>query len=113
LSKFPLTLTPEQVGAVQRLAAEPTRASINVSGVGVGKTLIAVELAKAINAQTILIVAPVNTETGWRVHFEGQGVALPFQRVDSSKNGKLAYGEMMWEKPGVYFIGAEMFARMG
>lgn len=75
--------------------------------------MVAVELAKAINAQTILIVAPVNTETGWKVHFEGQGVDLPFKRIDSSKGGRLAYGELMWEKPGIYFASTEMFARMG
>lgn len=113
MSKFPLTLTPQQAEAVQGFAAEPTRASLNVSGTGVGKTLVAVELAKTINARTVLIVAPVNTEAGWRVHFEGQGVTLPFQRIDSSKPGKLAYGQLMWETPGVYFIGTEMFARMG
>jgi DNA or RNA helicases of superfamily II len=113
LSKFPLILDPEQEKSVRRLAAEPSRASLNVSGTGRGKTVIAVELAKRIEAKTILIVAPKNTRTGWMVHFRGQGVDLPFSYIDSSKNGKEAYGNLMWQVPGIYFVGTEMFARMG
>lgn len=65
----PFVLTPEQGEAVKRMTAEPTRACLNSSGLGTGKTLMAVELAKALGAQTVLVVAPLNTHVNWELTF--------------------------------------------
>ena len=80
---------------------------------GTGKTLKAVEVAKGINAQTILLIAPLGTRLGWKVTFERQGVALPFRWINSTKAGKEAFADWYWQQPGVYFVGVEYFARLG
>jgi superfamily II DNA or RNA helicase len=80
---------------------------------GAGKTLKAVEVAKGINAQTILLIAPLNTRLGWQVTFERQGVRLPFRWINSSKEGKASLTEWEWQTPGIYFVGVEYFVRKG
>jgi superfamily II DNA or RNA helicase len=108
-----LTPTDEQAKAIERIVNEPTRAALNGSTMGAGKTLIAVEVAKGIEAQTILLVAPLGTRLGWKVTFERQGVELPFKWINSTKDGKQALTDWEWQLPGVYFVGVEYFARLG
>ena len=108
-----LTPTAEQAKAIAKIVAEPTRAALNGSTMGAGKTLIAVEVAKGLGAETILIVAPLGTRLGWKVTFERQGVTLPFKWISSSKDGKQARSDWEWQLPGVYFVGVEYFARLG
>ena len=105
--------TPDQLFAIQRIATEPTRAALNASTMGAGKTLKAVEVAKLIGAKTILLIAPLNTRLGWQVTFDRQGVELPFRWINSTKDGKAALTEWEWQQPGVYFVGVEYFVRKG
>ena len=105
--------TAEQAAAIRRIVSEPTRSALNGSTMGAGKTLIAVEAAKGLNAQTILLIAPLGTRIGWRVTFERQGVKLPFRWINSSKDGKQALADWQWRLPGIYFVGVEYFARIG
>ena len=105
--------TAEQAKAIARIVSEPTRSALNGSTMGAGKTLIAVESAKGLNAQTILLIAPLGTRVGWKVTFERQGVKLPFRWINSSKDGKQALADWQWQLPGVYFVGVEYFARIG
>ena len=105
--------TAEQADAIRRIVREPTRSALNGSTMGAGKTLIAVESAKGLNAQTILLIAPLGTRIGWKVTFERQGVKLPFRWINSSKDGKQALADWQWQLPGVYFVGVEYFARIG
>lgn len=105
--------TTEQAKAILRMSEEPTRAALNGSTMGTGKTLKAVELAKAINAETILLIAPLGTRLGWKVTFEQQEVTLPFKWINSTKTGKQAQADWEWQLPGIYFVGVEYFTRSG
>lgn len=105
--------TVEQAKAIKAMVKEPTRAALNGSTMGTGKTLKAVEVAKGIGAETILLIAPLGTRLGWKVTFERQGVTLPFHWINSTKAGKDALANWEWQQPGIYFVGVEYFARLG
>lgn len=80
---------------------------------GAGKTLKAVEVVKGLGAETVLLIAPLNTRLGWKATFERQGVDLPFKWMRTSKDGKQAIDDWQWQLPGVYFVGVEYFVRLG
>lgn len=109
----PITLSESQAEAVQRMVSERTKAALNGSTMSTGKTVKAVEVAKGIGAQTILIIAPLGTRLGWKVTFERQGVRLPFKWINSTKTGKTALADWEWQLPGIYFVGTEYFTRLG
>jgi superfamily II DNA or RNA helicase len=92
---------------------EPSRAALNGSTMGAGKTLKAVEVAKRLDAKVILLIAPLGTRLGWQVTFARQGVELPFKWINSMKDGKQAFADWQWQLPGIYFVGVEYFVRMG
>lgn len=108
-----LVPTREQESAIRKMLTEPTRAALNASTMGAGKTLKAVEVAKGLRAQTILLIAPLNTRLGWKATFERQGVELEFKWIRNSKDGKLAIEDWEWQLPGIYFVGVEYFVRLG
>jgi superfamily II DNA or RNA helicase len=105
--------TREQAKAIKRIVSEPTRAALNGSTMGAGKTLIAVEVVKQLDSKVVLLIAPLGTRLGWRVTFERQGVALPFKWINSTKEGKQARDDWEWQQPGIYFVGVEYFTRLG
>lgn len=105
-----LTLHPEQADAVSLMAGEFTRAALNASELGTGKTLMALSVAVEISAKTILIVAPLHTRYGWQDTFTRQQVDLPFHFVNNkNKAGRDALGLLTMGVPGVYFCGREWF----
>lgn len=106
-----LTPTGEQAEAIRRMVCEPTRAALNASTMGSGKTLKAVEVVKALGAETVLLIAPLGTRLGWKVTLERQGVDLPFKWINSTKKGKQCADDWQWQLPGVYFVGVEFFVR--
>lgn len=106
-----LILTDEQRQAVERMAAEPTRAALNASLTGVGKSVMTVELARALAAQTVLLIAPPNTKSGWSKTFTGQGIDLPFVEIDSAHTER--YDDLQAGVRGVYFISRTYFALSG
>ena len=108
-----LVPTADQASAIQRIVTEPTRAALNASTMGAGKTLKAVEVAKGIGAKTILLIAPLNTRLGWQVTFERQGVTIPFKWIRSTKEGLANLSDWEWQQPGIYFVGVEYFVRLG
>jgi superfamily II DNA or RNA helicase len=108
-----LTPTPEQERAIELMINEPSRAALNGSTMGAGKTVKAVEVAKRLGAETILLIAPLGTRLGWQVTFDRQGVDLPFKWINSTKDGKQAFADWQWQLPGIYFVGVEYFVRMG
>ena len=108
-----LTPTKEQQEAIDRIVGESSRAALNASTMGAGKTLIAVEAVKGLGAETVLLIAPLGTRLGWQVTFERQGVKLPFKWINSTKDGKQALADWGWQLPGVYFVGVEYFVRLG
>lgn len=84
------------------------------AGLGTGKTAMSVwnalgAFGDTIGEQTILIVAPVRTESGWRSHWKT--LASLDMRTLSGKKNKAALA--VWDalkahKPGVYFITWEL-----
>ena len=108
-----LTPTPEQALAIKRMVEEPSRAALNGSTMGAGKTLIAVEVVKSLGSNRVLLIAPLGTRLGWQVTFERQGVKLPFRWINSSKDGKKAFEYWMSGVAGIYFVGVEYFVRLG
>lgn len=109
----PITLDADQQAAVFQSIAEPTRSVLNSSGLGTGKTVVTVETIMALGLRRVLVVAPKGTATGWRVTFERQGSTLPFYRLDNSKAGKANQEAYKDGAEGVFFVGHEMFVRLG
>lgn len=108
-----LTLYPAQEEAVQRMLEEPTRAVLNTSDLGTGKTLMTVELVRRLGAKAVLLIGPLNVDESWKKTFEGQGVTLPFFHINSSKKGLQAFADLKAGKEGIYYIGREFFALSG
>ena len=108
-----LVPTEDQEVAIKRMVEETTRAALNASTMGSGKTLKAVEVSKRLGAKTILLIAPLNTRLGWQVTFERQGVELPFKWIRTHKEGLANLSDWEWQLPGIYFVGVEYFVRLG
>lgn len=108
-----LTLTKEQQKAVDTMASTTSGGALNGSDPGTGKTAMALAVALARGAKTVLVIAPVNTADGWEAHLELMGVTLPFKRIENSKTGQTAKDDFSWNVPGVYFVGHEYFVRLG
>lgn len=89
-----------------------TNGSLNASGMGVGKTLIAVELCKRLDKRCILIIAPLGTRLGWMATFHRQGFGAPFRWIRTS-NSREELLDLHRGTPGVYFVGTELFAYLG
>jgi len=105
-----LTLEDRQAEAVKLMVAEPTRAALNASLMGTGKTLMAVEVAKKIEADTILVVGPLNTFWGWWDTIQRQNdYKQTISKINSTKEGRAAYENLKAGKPGWYFVGREYF----
>ena len=81
---------------------------------GAGKTLVGVESALRAGANTILVIAPLNTVKGWRetVERQYQGT-MPFHHITSRVAGKRAHGAVLSKERGFYIIGREYFKRHG
>lgn len=106
----PLTLEPEQMKAVEKIISEDTKAALNASLMGTGKTLMGVEVSLRIGAKTNLIIGPLNTFWGWHDTIQRQtGYKSNIIRIDSSKQGKQALEDLKGNKPGWYFVGREYF----
>jgi len=103
--------TPEQIQSIWRIVSEPTRAALNASTMGAGKTLKAVEVVRKLGAETVLLIAPLNTRLSWKITFERQGVDLPFKWINSTKEGKDNLTDWEWLQSGIYFVGPEYFVR--
>lgn len=105
-----LTLEPNQLVAVDKMVAEPTRAVLNASLMGTGKTLMAVEVVKRLQANTVLIVGPLNTYWGWWDTIQRQNdYSQEITRINSTKDGKQALEDLKAGKAGWYFVGREYF----
>src|SRR5690606_34503941 len=91
------------------MASEPTHAALLAAETGTGKTVLSVELAKEIDARTILVIGPVNRPVvnAWRATFAGQGVDLPFTQITSRT--KEAFYDLKRNVPGIYYVGREFF----
>lgn len=102
-----LTLTNEQREAVDRMASEETKAALNASELGTGKTVMSVELVRALGAQTVLVIGPIGVSHSWRGTFESQGCELPMRVINSTKKGIANFTLLQNKDPGIYFVGRE------
>lgn len=101
-----LTTRPDQEEAIQQVLRDHTH--LCRGEVGSGKTLVGVEAAIRSGAEFILVIAPINTFSGWRKTFIRQSGPTPLI-IDSSKQGKLNFETLVSRVPGVYLIGWERF----
>lgn len=83
------------------------------AGTGSGKTLVGVESVLRAESKVTLIIAPINTYTGWRKTFARQsGGNVEVRYVDRKlKANKQAHEDLAIAVPGVYFVGVELMRR--
>lgn len=106
-----IKLDDDQEAAVQRMLVEPTKAALCAAQYGVGKTVIAVELARRLGGSVNLIIAPVFTRRSWASTIIGQGVDPALVKIINSttKAGKANLESLLKAEPGWYIIGRELF----
>lgn len=105
-----ITLDSDQLAAVDRMVHEPTKAALNASQYGTGKTVVTVEVAEGIGANVKLIVAPLFTKYGWEKTILGQYPNATVSHINSRKAGQLALDALLDGVAGWYIIGREYFA---
>lgn len=86
-------------------AESPTRASIDISDPGTGKTRTARLISERLKAQTVLIIAPPNTRKGWLKEFPH---IKDITRAKAHNKVALDNGE-----PGAYFVTRNFFGLSG
>lgn len=105
-----IELDQDQLDAVERMANEPTRAALNASQYGTGKTVVCVELAERVAENGVkLIVCPVHTWYSWRGTILAQFPDAKVQIINSLKAGKQAMADLLDLVPGWYIVGREYF----
>lgn len=108
----PYTLHEDQARAVEFI--KENKAVLLKAPTGAGKTIVAVESARQAGTAVVLVVAPINTESGWRHTVERQYEgAANFSWINSKVSGKVAFQKINDKVPGWYFVGREYFRRLG
>lgn len=110
----PVRLIPtrDQAEAIHAITNTKSGAALCTAGLGAGKTLTAVEVAKRLSARSVLVVCPLGTRVGWEETFTRQGVNLPIHRVDSTDAGKKALASLLAGEAGVFLVGREYIRRL-
>lgn len=113
----PLILDEQQELDAQRMAHEPTNASLDASTMSAGKTVVALRVAKIRGAQQILVAAPLQTRLGWEQTAKNGWIPpngefesyadLPFFWIRNHKTGEHAINMLQFGEPGIYFIGIQ------
>lgn len=108
MSKF--TPREAQIHRIDRFLAEPTKAGLLADEPGVGKTLVAVEVA--LRFERTLTIGVKDTYQQFADLFEAQSEgAAVLRRVDSTKAGKAAMADMLAGVDGHYFAGSQFLTR--
>jgi len=105
-----IELDDDQKKAVDRMVREPTKAALNGSLYGTGKTVVTVETAYALGGKINLIVCPVSTRMGWRETILRQYPDVSVRIIDSTKRGKDNLASLVSLDAGWYIVGRELFA---
>lgn len=104
-------LTPRLVQEynIQRILSEPTKAILDASDVGAGKTLITSEVATRAGWTRVLVVGIKDTFAQWaeRLSLQSDG-AIVMRRIDGTVKGKAAFAALLAGEDGYYFIGSQM-----
>lgn len=107
----PLIPDAEQEEAISRIVAEPTKAALNASQFGTGKTLVTVEVGLRLNAEIILIVCPLFTKQSWKETILRQAPDARVYMIDNkTKGGRASLEKLESKEPGWYIVGREFFA---
>ena len=111
MAKGRIELDPEQIEAVNRMVNEPTRAALNASQYGTGKTVVTVEVGQQVAGAygVKIIVAPLHTKYSWKSTILRQYPDENVQFVNSLKSGKAALEDLLSLKAGWYIFGREFF----
>lgn len=97
-----------QQTAIDRILAEPTRAALIGDEVGLGKTLLASEVAIQAGWNRALFIGIAETFEQWKSHLEGQSEGrVTIRRMESTKAGREVYREFLAGVPGFYFAGIQ------
>jgi len=110
-SRLTLEPTPHQEAAIQQIINEPTRAALNGSELGTGKSLVGTESIKRLNLPLNVITAPLHTRDGWERHFDLQGLNELRFANNKTVTGRRALSDLRFGIPGNYFLGRE-YARL-
>lgn len=104
-----IELDKEQLEAIDRMVNEPTRAALNASQYGTGKTVVTVEVGQRVAGSygVKIIVAPLHTKRSWKSTILGQYPDENVQYVNSLKAGKQALEDLLSLKAGWYIFGRE------
>lgn len=103
-------LTPHahQEDAIQRILAEPTKAAIIGSEVGMGKTLLATEVILRAGWRRVLLIGIVHTFDQWQDHFDSQShSSVRILKLDSTKAGRTNFEAFLAGEAGIYFAGIQ------
>lgn len=94
-----------------KMLQSPSRSALNMSKLGVGKTVMSVELSRRLGARQVLIIAPLGTRLGWQHTFAQQGIELPFYLINSTKAGRDNLTMYQFGEEGIFIVGTELFTR--
>lgn len=98
----------EQKRDIDKIIRETSGASADFSTPGSGKTIVALKAAQGRGVRRLLVIAPLGTRNGWRVHAEAVGYDLPFYWVQNTKAGQDAMVRMQFGEDGIFFVGPEL-----
>ena len=76
-----------------------------------GKTLAAVEYAKGVGAETIIVVCPLNTRRSWTDSFNEQDPTMPVYRLSPEKEHVVNFTKLANGERGAYLVGWELMRR--
>lgn len=89
----------------------PQAGALIVSAPGAGKTVVAVEVLRALSPEGAnLIIAPPNTKRGWDRTLLRQGMT-GVRKLIGTAAGKRAFEDLKWGVPGNYLASAQWMAR--
>lgn len=93
---------------IQRMLAEPTKAILQASDMGVGKTLLSVEMILRLDLKRVLIVGVKDTFEQFeeRLALQSDG-RVGMLRIDSTKKGRANLAAMLAGEPGIFFAGIQ------
>lgn len=104
-----LTPDAEQEAIIQQMVNEPTRAALNASLYGTGKTLVTVEVGLRLGGRINLVAAPKNTVKSWEATIKRQSPDATVHHVNNSnKAGRAGMAALKALEPGWYIIGREL-----
>lgn len=107
-----LTPRPEQEEAILQVLRD--KAHLSKAEGGAGKTLVGTEAYLRSGARVCLVVAPLNTRSGWEKMLTRQSQGgVPFTFLKTGKALEQGLQSLYEGTPGMYFIGWQMFARLG